>query len=207
LQGRKQISALKKKIELSTSKVKKLFNPDQLKALQRRSTRGLKWELNTIKKALKLRFACGSTGYKLLLQQGHPLPAIRTLQVAMSKVPFSSGVLKTVFAYLKIKVKTVTLRFLYLQNMTLQGLLNCFLALMFKFIFHSQVDQMSPEERNCCLTLDEMKITEGYEYDRASGSILGDTTLPSHSGPATHGLVFMLAGKNVFYIGRTAWTM
>lgn len=56
---------------------------------------------------------------------------------------------------------------------------------------------MSVHDRDCCLTLDEMHINSGLEYDRASGSIIGEITLPQHSGTATHGLVFMLAGKHV----------
>ena len=107
LQSRKQICLPKKQVEQTQSSVKKLLNPDQLKALGRRSTRGLKWEQETIKKALKLRFACGSTGYELLLQQGQPLPAIRTLQTVLAKIPtpleFKSN-LKLIMAaqYLKV---------------------------------------------------------------------------------------------------------
>ena len=53
---------------------------------------------------------------------------------------------------------------------------------------------MHSTERRCCLTLDEMSIAAAIEYDPSCGSILGDVTLPGHSGPATHALVFMLAG-------------
>ena len=54
---------------------------------------------------------------------------------------------------------------------------------------------MDAKERKCCLTLDELKISEAFEYERSSGSILGYSTLPGHVEQATHGLVFMLAGK------------
>ena len=54
---------------------------------------------------------------------------------------------------------------------------------------------MSFMDRDCSLTLYELKITLGMEYDRVSGSIIGDVTLPQHIGKATHGLVFMPAGK------------
>lgn len=53
---------------------------------------------------------------------------------------------------------------------------------------------MKPNDRYCSLTLDEMSIASKIEYDSSSGSILGNVTLPNHSGPATHGLVFMLSG-------------
>ena len=54
---------------------------------------------------------------------------------------------------------------------------------------------MAEKEKMCCLTLDELKIKESIEYDRSSGTLLGKSTLPGHSLPATHSLVFMLAGK------------
>ena len=54
---------------------------------------------------------------------------------------------------------------------------------------------MNEQERKCCLVVDEMSITPSVEFDHSSGRILGDVTLPGHSGIATHGLVFMLTGK------------
>lgn len=50
-------------------------------------------------------------------------------------------------------------------------------------------------DRDCCVTLDELQISPAVEYDRASGSLIGEVTLKEHSGKATHGLVFMLAGQ------------
>lgn len=55
--------------------------------------------------------------------------------------------------------------------------------------------ELKPWERNCCLTLDEMSITPGMEFDKSSGTVIGNVTLPGHSGTATHILVFMLGGK------------
>lgn len=121
--------------------------------------KGLKWSSYTVKKALQLRFACGSSGYKLLLQQHYPLPSERTLQRRMESVPFESGILREVFDYMQLKVK-----------------------------------EMKEEERLCCLTLDEMSLTSKYEFDPSSGDILGNVTLPRHSGNADHALVFMLGG-------------
>lgn len=59
-----------------------------------------------------------------------------------------------------------------------------------KFVYIFQVAEI-----NCCLTLDEMSITPAMEFDKSSGTVLGNVTLPGHSGTATHILVFMLAGK------------
>ena len=85
----------------------KLFNQDQIRALSRRSTRGLAWQTDTIKKALKLRFSCGDTGYRSLLATGVPLPAVRTLQQKLQHIEFKPGVLSTVFKYLEAKVNLV----------------------------------------------------------------------------------------------------
>lgn len=103
-----QVQTLRQKAELklleNQNKMSKLFNKDQLAALSRRSTRGLKWELNTIKKSLKLRFSCGSTGYQELITMGMPLPSIRTLQRKVKGIGFSHGILHSVFNYLGPKV-------------------------------------------------------------------------------------------------------
>jgi hypothetical protein len=64
-------------------------------------------------------------------------------------------------------------------------------------VFHYlaiKTSSMKAEERECCLTLDEMSIAAGVDFDIRSGSFIGDVTLPGHSGAATHGLVFMLGG-------------
>lgn len=56
---------------------------------------------------------------------------------------------------------------------------------------------MRPEERICSLTLDEMALSTSVEYDVSSGRLLGDVTLPDHSGTATHALVFMIGGGHL----------
>lgn len=81
-----------------------MFNSDQLNAMTRRSTKGMTWEMETIKKALRLRFSCGSSGYNDVRSSGIPLPSIRTLQKRMQSIPFSPGVLPSVFQYLQEKV-------------------------------------------------------------------------------------------------------
>jgi hypothetical protein len=53
---------------------------------------------------------------------------------------------------------------------------------------------MNVHERECCLTLDEMSITAGIDFDNRTGNFIGDVTLPGHTGVATHSLVFMLGG-------------
>ena len=67
--------------------------------------RGSKWGAITVKKALQLRFTCGSTGYEQLLQQQFPLSSLRTLRRKMQGVVFKPGVLDAVFNLLQLKVQ------------------------------------------------------------------------------------------------------
>jgi len=53
-------------------KCKKVFNADQLKALQHRK-RAACWSTSTVKKALQVRYACGARWYESLRQSGYPL--------------------------------------------------------------------------------------------------------------------------------------
>ena len=156
---RREKAALQKKKKNMDNKLSKVFTEDQIKALGRGNTRGMRWSNNTIKKALQIRFAAGPTGYKTLLDLQIPLPAIRTLQRRLQRVKFEPGILEEVFAFLKLKAAG-----------------------------------MSELERECVLTLDEMAITPSVELHMGSGQLYGDVTLPLHTGPATHALVFMLAG-------------
>ena len=103
-QAQKEKRVAVRKLEQSDQKLHKIFGPDQLTALTRRSTRGLKWEIETVKKALKLRFVCGTAGYNEILSSGIPLPSARTLQERLQNISFQSGVLLSVFDYLKEKV-------------------------------------------------------------------------------------------------------
>lgn len=72
--------------------------------LYRKGTQGMVWSKDTIRKAFQLKFACGKTGYRLLLDQGHLLPYIQTLQRRMNSISFQSGILAQVFDLLKLKV-------------------------------------------------------------------------------------------------------
>lgn len=156
---KKENKNIERQFPVLGSKMSKVFNKDQLVSLSRSSNRGVKWSNETIKKGLKIRFACGSSGYDLLLQEHLPLPSLRSLRRSLECISMEPGVLEEVFQFLKLKVV-----------------------------------QMRPEERECCLTLDEMCIQEGLQYDRSSSCLRGGVTLPGHDGVATHALVFMLGG-------------
>ena len=155
---KQKIGLLKAKAR-QEGKISRLFRSDQLQALSRVNMRGVQWSSATVKKAFQLRFACGASGYKVLLKQHYPLPSERTLQRRLQNIPFEPGVLANVFDMLEVKVKEMN---------------NC--------------------EKTCCLTLDELSLTAGVEYDASSGNLVGNVTLPQHTGRADHALVFMLGG-------------
>jgi hypothetical protein len=60
-----------------------------------------------------------------------------------------------------------------------------------------KVNTLEGHAKDCCLTLDEMKISSKIEYDKGSDKYIGHVTLPDHSGTAEHALVFMLSGITV----------
>jgi len=158
-------AALRKVRKISKAKcafgfaVKRFLNIDQQKALCKNTQRGSKWSSVTVRNAMQLHFACGPTGYHVLLSQKYPLPSLRTLRRSIQFVKFESGILTEVFQFLAFKVR-----------------------------------DMSVLERECSLTLDEMSITAGAEFDKRTGRFIADVTLPDQSGIATHSLVFMLGG-------------
>ncbi|KAH6925934.1 hypothetical protein HPB50_012300 [Hyalomma asiaticum] len=55
--------------------IKRVFSEDQMRALARKKNNGCPWSAETIKKALRLHFACGSTGYNMLISQDAVLEA------------------------------------------------------------------------------------------------------------------------------------
>ena len=59
----------------------------------------------------------------------------------------------------------------------------------------SQVMNFQPHEPQCCLTLDEMRLKSGFDYDPSSGQVLGSVTLDGYGGPAQNALVFIIGGK------------
>ena len=98
-----------RKIEVSKAPVesKSFLNQDQMHALTLKTTRGIKWSKQTVKKGLQFNFACGTTGYKMLLAHHLPLPSLRTLRRRIQKIKFDSGILHQVFHYLKLKISTM----------------------------------------------------------------------------------------------------
>jgi hypothetical protein len=154
----KTLEARMAKMAALQASVDKIFHDDQVKCLTRGHMRGSKWNVDTIKKSLQLRFSCGKTGYMTLIESGYPLPSIRTLQKRTENFNFEPGILDDVIDFMVAKVK---------------GFKN--------------------EERLCCLTMDEMSIKAGLDYDKKSDAFIGDVTLPSKSQEkASKALVFQV---------------
>lgn len=84
--------------------VNTIFNNDQLNILTAKYKKIPKWCDDTLIKAYQLKFACGISGYKELLHQGHPLPSLRTLREKLENWKFLSGSPDEIFHFLQIKV-------------------------------------------------------------------------------------------------------
>ncbi|XP_077519843.1 uncharacterized protein LOC144129587 [Amblyomma americanum] len=85
-----------------------LLNQDQKAALEKKNRKNCSWGANTIKKALQLKFACGSAGYDLLLEQGQPLPSRRTLCRRLQHLTFLPGVLTEILTLMEAKVAAMS---------------------------------------------------------------------------------------------------
>ncbi|KMQ91988.1 vam6 vps39-like protein [Lasius niger] len=86
------------------SSMKLLFNDDQIKVLTRKSSRGCLCSNDTIKKALRLKFSCGSSGYQELRKQKMYLPSERTLRRKLESIQFEEGICDDIFKLLEDKV-------------------------------------------------------------------------------------------------------
>lgn len=95
---------IKNNKQAAISKKKKFLNENQILSLNYKNTKGFKWTNDTIQKAFRLKFACGSSGYEELLAQNYPLPSSRTLRRRLQNISFKSGILHDVFEMLSIKV-------------------------------------------------------------------------------------------------------
>lgn len=84
--------------------VNKLLNKDQERALHQKTVRGCKWSDDTMRKAIRLKLSCGSSGYEELLKQGVPLPAERTLRRRCEDFEFQPGICEQVFEILQQRV-------------------------------------------------------------------------------------------------------
>lgn len=59
-------------------------------------------------------------------------------------------------------------------------------------LLYSKVNGLSANEKDCCLTLNDIKVTAKIQYDNSSDQCVGNITLPDHSGVADYALMFRL---------------
>lgn len=100
VQFQKDLQEYKNSAEL----LKTIFHKDQISAMQRKSSKWMKWSNDTIKEAIQLKFACESSGYDLLRKQKYPLPSLRTVSRRLEGFKFAPGILHEVIEFLKIKI-------------------------------------------------------------------------------------------------------
>ncbi|XP_067005578.2 uro-adherence factor A [Anabrus simplex] len=84
-----EIQKLKEELREKTEQVErmekglKVFNHDQLRLLFAGNVK--KWSDETMVKATQIKTACGSSGYKLLVEQGWPIPCLSALDKRIQK--------------------------------------------------------------------------------------------------------------------------
>lgn len=96
---KKQVGQLKAREK--TLQENKVFQADQLKRLNTNAVN--KWQDITIQEALKIRYACGVTGYKFILERGWPFPSYRTLCRRISNVPMMFGINSSIIELMEAK--------------------------------------------------------------------------------------------------------
>jgi len=85
----------------------KVFHKDQIQALGRKSTQGMRWEPATIKDDLILKIKCVTAGYEELRKK-LPYPCASTLQRIIQHITFESGNLDEVFDMILASIKNLT---------------------------------------------------------------------------------------------------
>lgn len=88
--------------------IRKILNDDQIETLCRPSERCGRWSNDTLKKALRLKLSCGSSGYKEILCQGIPLPSERTLRRRLEGMDFQPGISEQMFDILSERISLFT---------------------------------------------------------------------------------------------------
>lgn len=110
--AKSQLKSARKKLASAEKKIRGLttasfLNNDQTAALARKTTKGSKWSEKTIRVALQIKHACGTTGYELLRSSSYPLPSNRTLIRRLQNIRFLPGILREVLYVLKLKSETM----------------------------------------------------------------------------------------------------
>ncbi|XP_033227367.1 uncharacterized protein LOC117179558 isoform X2 [Belonocnema kinseyi] len=83
------------------SRLKTVFNDDQMILLVKGESTRVNWTDATMEKALKLRLTCGEAGYTELLRQNMPLPSSKCLQNAIKTSRFTETFSQQVVQYVQ----------------------------------------------------------------------------------------------------------
>lgn len=86
---KERLKKLRKENQLNDKlniRLREIFNEDQLKAFTSPAKSCKEWSYETIKRAIRLRLACGSVGYQEILDQQIPLPSERIVQEKMDSI-------------------------------------------------------------------------------------------------------------------------
>lgn len=106
-QFEEQLKKIQHDCSIMETSIGKYVGPDQIRAMITENSRGVKWNNDTIQKALKILFTCGSKGYDTVSESLVCLPSIRTLQRRIQHFKFQPGILHEIFDALKDKVSTM----------------------------------------------------------------------------------------------------
>lgn len=87
----KKVREESRKYDKLNVRLREIFNEDQIKALINPGST-CQWSDKTIKRAIRLRLACGSNGYQMILNENIPLPSYRTLRRKMNDVELSEDI-------------------------------------------------------------------------------------------------------------------
>lgn len=87
----KKVREESRKYDKLNVRLREIFNEDQIKALINPGST-CQWSDETIKRAIRLRLACGSNGYQMILNENIPLPSYRTLRRKMNDVELSEDI-------------------------------------------------------------------------------------------------------------------
>ena len=83
------------------------FNEDQLNALVRGDGRGTEWSAKTLVNGLKLLFACGAKGYKLVSKLVMTQPSIRSINQHTARFKFRPGPLIEIWDLVPAKTESM----------------------------------------------------------------------------------------------------
>ena len=89
--------------------VRSRLKEDQLAALCRKSTRGMKWQVSTVRDAIVFKMKMGSKAYSEFVKKVPIYPSERTLQRAVEHMDFDSGTLYDVFHAVKDDIAALPL--------------------------------------------------------------------------------------------------